>query len=307
MARGRATGPGRIHLYRISNVVQAALYNFDVDGTEVDGAVLKREHAHWLGGRVAHILRQGGRAAIIGQASRTWHADYNRDLSRRRGDAVIAHLRQVAGANLRIASYSAVGEERAAEQGAPNDVENDWYRSVLIMASQRPPPRPPSPPPQTPAIQLPCAYYDFWIAWNTAVAQAWALSLGRGATPGPGSIWEEAPSSGGGAGPEYLFYGKPDQEHFIACFRAAFSHSTSFTSQNTTTAALAAYEWYQGEVMPNGGYTFIHDSHRRISQLRQDMRAGCTGSPYDPPWSGSAGTPSPSPTAPQRDPRGRYH
>lgn len=301
----RQTGPGRIHVYRVAGLIQAALYNFDIDGDE-----LKAEHRRWLDAHVVPRLRSGGRVALLAQTSRTASPEHNLQLSQRRAHAAAEYIGLALSPRVSIFESRAVGEARAQAQGQQDDVENEWYRSVLVLASPGPAPAPPPPPPPRPRFQLPCGYYDFWIAWETGLAQAWALSLGRPAAPGPGPVWEEAPEGGSGSfGMQYLFYGKPDREHFLMAMGAAMSRYYPQGGIDTG-RLLRLYEWYRGEVMPNGGYDFINHSAARLRALREErQRTGCTGARFEPPPGSSRSAPTvpPAPPPPQRDRRGRLY
>lgn len=302
------TGPGKVYIYPYSGGVQLALYNFDIDGH-----ALKHEHEVALDRKIVPVLRSGGRAAILAQASRTGTPGHNLRLSRRRGRAVIDHLRRGFGGNFPLYLDRRVGESHAEHQGQADDTENEWYRSVIVVAGRAsrrlptPPPRP-APPPR---FQLPCDYYRFWIAWETGLKQAWALSLGgqyataldeRGGTYFRASPEETEPEGAWGLG--MVFYMKPDRTYFIMAMGPAMSRHYQSMS---TVQLLQMYEWYQGEAAPNGPYEFIRDADRRIARMESERRAlGCSGAAFYPAPLGGRGTTA-APLTPEADPRGRMY
>jgi hypothetical protein len=80
-------GPGTISLLE-RNALGCPL-GFQLDNFETGSADLKLEHRNFLLDRVVRILRNGrSRASIVGRASQSGTAVHNRDLSRRRADAV---------------------------------------------------------------------------------------------------------------------------------------------------------------------------------------------------------------------------
>ena len=136
------TGPGRME--RRSHPPGILLYNFDVDA-----ARLKPEHEKVLRADVAPTLRSGGSLSIIGLASRSGRARHNEDLSLRRARAVLAYLQRVIPERFAVQTVRGFGERKAAAEGYRDGVEDERFRSVLVLLSRTPTP------PKTPdVIQL---------------------------------------------------------------------------------------------------------------------------------------------------------
>jgi hypothetical protein len=80
-------GPGTISF--LERNAQGCPLGFQLDNFDADSAELKVEHRDFLLDRVVRILRNGrSRAGIVGRASLSGNASHNRQLSRRRAEAV---------------------------------------------------------------------------------------------------------------------------------------------------------------------------------------------------------------------------
>jgi len=146
---------GKTHVSSTAPVLEAFLYDFDVDWHE-----LKSAHTRWLDNEVVKRIRQQATGLLDGQwfiwlfgnASTTGSDAHNLDLSRSRATEVSKYLHPRLGGW----SYSlipvAFGEGAAKRALWPDDVELDFYRSVSIVMGRyktKPPtPDPPKPPPK---------------------------------------------------------------------------------------------------------------------------------------------------------------
>jgi hypothetical protein len=246
-----ATGAGKVIVYSTGQLVRAGLYNFDIDWPEV-----KKEHKDWLKANVFDILAASGSITLKGQASRTGRSAHNMHLSVSRLVEVVTFLRSRITAPFNIRRVDAVGEFAAAGAGQFDDLEDEYYRSVIIAAWRRPEPPPPPPPPP---FQLPCSYYDFWKRYNTGLKNAWVLSMASGSFEDRG-------------GP-------------VARVMPSFENFNMAMGAQGFTPAERERLWdsYNGEPGPNGGYDIINNLPREIERMEaQRRRDGCSGSNYDP-------------------------
>jgi hypothetical protein len=335
----RQTGPGRVIQYNSPNGVLLGLYNFDIDWPKV-----KPEHKEWLRAKVTPVLA-GGRVIIQGQTSRTGSRGHNDGLAARRADDVLQFLRGQTGRAFRCdvrpgggrsadCEARSVGEQAAEHYGEPDDRENDWWRSVIVLA-----------------IPLGASH---WRPGGGGGGGSGGGGSGRGSSDGggggdPGRRGQGGQGGGGGQVPppplptppllpceyydfeirfnsglrtawalsindimrgplqsssgdgvELLVYVKPDRSQFLlAMSLQQFTHGQ----------AQRLYDWYQGEPLPMGPHAFLHDVGRRIDRLRGERRQGCTGTHYDPPQLSQETTPHRgfSPALPSRDPGGRLY
>lgn len=130
-------------------IVEGKLYGFAVNSVE-----LKEQHIRWLDEFVVPILEDGGSVSLVGEASRTGSASYNKLLSQRRAQKVLEHLQlqqRTAFSRYDLGSVSAVGELAAKKAGLRDGTEDAFYRAVLVRAWGKPNvPAPPQPKPDLP-------------------------------------------------------------------------------------------------------------------------------------------------------------
>ena len=123
----KGTGPGRIALNPNAPTggVRASLVNFDVDGD-----ALKKEHGEFLDRTVVPIMiQQNARLFLQGRASHPGSDAHNMDLSRRRAQGVVAHLKSRGVLEGRMKSEF-VGESLAGSFQS----EDSEARSVSLLA-----------------------------------------------------------------------------------------------------------------------------------------------------------------------------
>jgi hypothetical protein len=131
------TGPGRVE--RRTRPDGILLFNFDVDGAQ-----LKPEHEKVLRTEVAPTLRSGGSLSVVGLASRSGKAGHNEALSLRRARAVLGYLERMIPQRFPVRTLSGFGERKAAAEGYRDGVEDERFRSVLVLVSSTSvPPRAP--------------------------------------------------------------------------------------------------------------------------------------------------------------------
>ena len=136
------SGPGVIDVdFQSADRVEALLSNYDVDKS-----VLKKEHTQWLEKNVVSILRRGGSIALMGFTSRTASETYNLGLSKRRVREVVRFLRSQVSNNFKVRIEIGTGELLARALRFPNEVENQLFRAVSVIASINPTPPPPPKP-----------------------------------------------------------------------------------------------------------------------------------------------------------------
>lgn len=124
----RLTGAGKSTVYRAPTVGRdrtILLYNFDVDSPR-----LKREHKAILETLVVPLLSQGGSTTLKGMASRTGSDAHNDALSVKRADAVKAYLMLAAPTAPHVFVAKGIGEKEAT-----SDLEDQHFRSVLLVVS----------------------------------------------------------------------------------------------------------------------------------------------------------------------------
>jgi len=113
------------------------MYNFDIGS-----AVLKPEHLHYIETTVYPYLSKKLPATIVGLASRTGPDAFNMTLSKARADNVVqaiqAHDPSFPSPAIQF------GEELARLLGVPDNAEDDWWRSVLIILGEPPKPKKPT-------------------------------------------------------------------------------------------------------------------------------------------------------------------
>jgi hypothetical protein len=103
------------------------LYNFDVGS-----AALKPEHVQYLEANARPFLKRGFTSTIIGLASRTGPDGYNMTLSKSRAAKVADALQKLDFSRLLEDIQIGAGEDAAALFGAPDKVEADQWRGVLL-------------------------------------------------------------------------------------------------------------------------------------------------------------------------------
>ncbi|WP_342359055.1 hypothetical protein [Terrarubrum flagellatum] len=132
-------------LWSTRDAIGARLSHFSI-GSDV----LRPAHISFIQGELGRRLRQNGSVHLLGLASRSGGAAFNRELSRRRANAVLAQLRSVAGNNFKHLSSEAGGESAAALAGAKDGAEDPNWRAVIIFWWSRlePPPTTRPPPPK---------------------------------------------------------------------------------------------------------------------------------------------------------------
>jgi len=125
----RATGPGRVEVeteYSSSKSINAALYNFDIDG-----AALKAEHVGFLNSKVVPLLRDPyTHVFLLGSASRVGASDHNLRLSEKRVSNVADFLKAHGAAEYQL-QRTAVGEARSFGL----DADNERHRAVVILVA----------------------------------------------------------------------------------------------------------------------------------------------------------------------------
>ncbi len=132
-------------------------------GFDVDSARLPSGHQRWLDNHVVPVLHGGGSSTIAGLASRSGSAVHNLDLSKRRGSAVVEHLRKKAPGqvlyNMKsgylVKSVDALGEALAEYAGQKDGTEDPFYRAVMVSAWHKPAPPPPPKPQPKPEVDEP--------------------------------------------------------------------------------------------------------------------------------------------------------
>ncbi|HJU09220.1 MAG TPA: hypothetical protein VJ728_00010 [Candidatus Binataceae bacterium] len=127
------------------SVVRAWLYNFSVGG-----AILKEDHRKLLSTAVGPVIRDGGSIKLMGLASTTGPAKYDRLLGGRRADAVLNYLRQHFGSKFILSREISYGKDMALyfysaklEGGTNDNIESDLWRAVVVNAWNRGVPPPP--------------------------------------------------------------------------------------------------------------------------------------------------------------------
>jgi hypothetical protein len=141
-------GPGKIDAFvQSATYAHALAFAFDIGQ-----AGLKDAHRSWLDANVLPMVNAGGSIMVIGMASRSGPDAGNLALSKRRADAVVAHLRGKTRTAFNVASQTAVGEQAAKLAGLRDGVEGERWRAVMIVAWPKPTPPPPPPPPPPPVV-----------------------------------------------------------------------------------------------------------------------------------------------------------
>lgn len=127
-------------------VVRAWLYDFDKNQ-----AKLKRGHIDLLNSTIGPVIRDGGSIKLLGLASTTGSAEYDKKLGEARIHAVVSHLQAKFGKKFAITKEISFGKEMALEfkkanlaGGTADYVESDLWRAVIVNAWNRgiPPPPP---------------------------------------------------------------------------------------------------------------------------------------------------------------------
>ncbi len=124
-------------LWSNSQITVVRLGNFDLESSR-----LKLEHLRYLNESVAPVLRPHGSLRLIGLAGRSGNVAYNASLGHRRAQAVVNHLRGIAGSAFAVAHQESLGESAAAMAGVPDGVEHPNWRSVIIKYWNQPAPPP---------------------------------------------------------------------------------------------------------------------------------------------------------------------
>lgn len=126
-------------------VVRAWLYDFDKNQ-----AKLKRGHIDLLNSTIGPVLRDGGSIKLLGLASTTGTAGYDKKLGEARIHAVVSYLQAHFGNKFAITKEISFGKEMALEfkkanlaGGTADYVESDLWRAVIINAWNRGVPPPP--------------------------------------------------------------------------------------------------------------------------------------------------------------------
>jgi hypothetical protein len=122
-------------------------------GFDVASASLQPIHEMWLDDHVVPVLAAGGTIALTGLTSRSGSAARNSDLSNRRANAVLSHLRKKVtgpiGYNMGVTSVVGAGEAPAEAAGQQDGSEHPFYRAVIVLVWHKPtPPLPPQPKPK---------------------------------------------------------------------------------------------------------------------------------------------------------------
>ncbi len=175
------------------------LYDYDIDGDQYKS--LHRQELDRFAGKVAPPPGQWT-IWIWGGADRLGDAEYNKDLSHRRIQKVMAYLRSKPGlGGVNFDNPLPAGESPAAAFGDRDETENEWFRCVEVVLTRKgaPPPRPEPPPhpphPPKPPLVLPKPNNHFPRQVQPCVAASQApiatafevqmLSGGSGGTLGP--------------------------------------------------------------------------------------------------------------------------
>lgn len=169
MAKPTGDGKFLVKVDTLSDVVRAWLYNFDVNG-----AGLKAEHQSLLRAVVGPVIRDGGNVQLLGLASTTGDASFDRQLGEQRVVSVVTFLRHNFGAKFTVGRLVSYGKLMALAFGSsPNpqlsavgtgdNQEAQLWRAVVINAWNKPE----TPPPPA----------DVSVPINDST---WADSLGKG-------------------------------------------------------------------------------------------------------------------------------
>ena len=143
------TGPGKVtRVWVHQDGAAVRLWNFDIGKHR-----LKPEHSIGLSQYVVPVLKSGGSARVVGLASKTGSADYNRALSERRAAEVVNDLQRQVGKGAEGIKYVGsvgLGDTTAATVGDLR--ENRSWRAVTVFYYRRPdpPPLPQNVPPLPP-------------------------------------------------------------------------------------------------------------------------------------------------------------
>ncbi len=126
-------------------VVRAWLYDFDKNQ-----AKLKRAHIDLLNSAIGPVLRDGGSIKLLGLASTTGTAEFDKKLGEARMHAVVSYLQVHFGKKFTITKEISFGKEMALEfkkanlaGGTADYVESELWRAVIINAWNRGAPPPP--------------------------------------------------------------------------------------------------------------------------------------------------------------------
>lgn len=123
-----------------SGILTAKLTHF-----AIGSSVLRPDHQRFLEQEVAARLRKGGSVTLVGLASRSGSASANEALAKRRMEAVLVRLRQLAGTAFQIKLATSAGEAAAAGAGQKDGTEDASWRAVLLVWWQNSDPPPPDP------------------------------------------------------------------------------------------------------------------------------------------------------------------
>ncbi|MFZ0956871.1 MAG: hypothetical protein WAN60_11050 [Candidatus Sulfotelmatobacter sp.] len=145
------TGPGKLFIKVASGMVQAWLYNFDIEGSG-----LKAKHEDVLKYAVGPLLQDGGSIRLLGLTSTTGQAAYDKQLGAQRIRSVVHFLRTRFGSkffegseislgkDLALAAYEEPNVDPALRAvGTADDAEAEVWRAVVINAWNRSLPPPP--------------------------------------------------------------------------------------------------------------------------------------------------------------------
>jgi outer membrane protein OmpA-like peptidoglycan-associated protein len=129
----------------LTHVVRLWLFNFDKDE-----AKLKPRHLEILKAAVGPVIRDGGAIQLLGLASTTGRADFDRKLGEARIRAVVNHLHANFGTKFNVTKEISFGKDMALEfkranlpGGTADNVESGLWRAVVINVWNRGGPPPP--------------------------------------------------------------------------------------------------------------------------------------------------------------------
>ncbi len=147
----RRTGEGWINFDQHKKRPILYLQNFDIDGT-----ALKPKHQEALRKGIAPNLENGCSVTLVGMTDRLGSAQYNKQLSVKRADAVLRFLRKNTKNGFRVQQQLAAGERRAASHGMRDNSRGDAYRAVAVVLWPSPQPKKLNPQeialPETPGV-----------------------------------------------------------------------------------------------------------------------------------------------------------